>query len=84
MSRGIAQDHSSIGVWSVPGRVEVDRVMYRCMFGGPADDAGVCVEHGETACVVGVTVEADAEADAALNAPHVRAEDLDVEVADRR
>lgn len=25
-----------------------------CVFGGPVDDGGVCIEHGESVCVVTV------------------------------
>ncbi len=28
--------------------------VYMCVTGAPADDSGVCVEHGETACVISV------------------------------
>lgn len=30
------------------------RRVYLCLFGGLVGDDGVCAEHGETACVVGI------------------------------
>ena len=33
-------------------------VTYMCVSGSPADDDGVCVEHGETACVIGIPRDA--------------------------
>jgi len=29
-----------------------NRLVRMCVFGGAADDDGICIEHGETACVV--------------------------------
>jgi hypothetical protein len=31
-------------------------MVYRCISGAQAGDDGVCVEHGESACVIGVRV----------------------------
>ncbi len=34
----------------------MSEMVYRCVGGGEAGDDGVCLEHGETACVIGVRV----------------------------
>jgi hypothetical protein len=46
----------------------MNEIMYRCIGGGEAGSDGVCVEHGETACVIGVRVLAKQD-DYALHAP---------------
>ena len=39
------------------------KVMYPCVGGGVVGADGVCTEHGETACVMGVMAAALAESD---------------------
>jgi hypothetical protein len=34
----------------------MNEMSYRCIGGGLAGNDGVCVEHGETACVIGVRI----------------------------
>lgn len=37
------------------------KMLYQCVSGAPADEHGVCLEHGEAACVIGVPLAAKAE-----------------------
>jgi hypothetical protein len=40
------------------GQHSMSEMVYRCISGAQVGDDGVCVEHGETACVIGVRVPA--------------------------
>lgn len=44
----------SVGSGAMSPIPEPPNVTYMCVTGAPADEDGVCTEHGETACVIGI------------------------------